>query len=312
MKFFKIRKLKYLLAVFGRPESLSASKTGGNLKLFKIRNQDEYLEHIAKSSEYLAEIQRTEKLLTPVNGRDRFKVRGYSYTAGREVDFQVGYEHSHGDGSVNWREHLTCPMTALNNRMRAAIHIFDSEAAAHQSDRIYISEQATPLHRHFAARYDTVAGSEYLMNQCPLGASDHRGIRNENLANLTFQNGSFERVISLDCFEHFPDYQLAFRECARILAPQGKMLWSVPFDPEFANNLMRARINKNGNIEHIHEPEYHYNPLTTNGCLCFTHFGWEMLDQVRSAGFSDAYAVMFWSAAFGYLGGEQLIFIATK
>lgn len=282
------------------------------MKLFKIRNQNEYLDHVVKSREYLAMIQRTENSMIPNNGRKRFSVKGYSYTAGCEVDFKVGFEHAHADGSVNWREHLNCPKTGFNNRMRAAIHLFDSEAAAHQSDRIYISEQITPMYRYFATKYDVVVGSEYLGDRCPLGALDDRGIRNESLTNLTFPGNSFERVISLDCLEHFPDYVLAFRECARILSPGGKMLWSVPFVPGFSENLIRARINTQGEVEHLQEPEYHGDPLTTAGCLCFTHFGWEMLDQVRAAGFSDAYAVMFWSAAFGYLGGEQVIFVAHK
>ena len=90
------------------------------------------------------------------------------------------------------------------------------------------------------------------------------------------------------------------------------MLWSVPFVPVFSDNLIRARIDDRGGIEYLQPPEFHGDPLTTEGCLCFTHFGWEMLDQVRAAGFADAYAVLFWSASFGYLGGEQIIFIAHK
>lgn len=312
MKLFNLRKAVFS-RLFGRRSSTCATgKAVEGLKLFKIRNQDEYLDHVAKSSKFLTEIQRTEKKLLPASGQGCFTVPGYSYTAGCEVDFLVGYTHAHGDGSVNWREHLSCPRTAFNNRMRAAIHLFDSEVAAHTSDRIYISEQITPMFRYFADRYDSVTGSEYLGEQCPPGALNDRGIRNESLTNLTFADASFERVISLDCFEHFPDYELAFRECARVLSPHGKMLWSVPFISAFSKNSMRARINENGEIEHLLEPEYHGNPLTSEGCLCFTHFGWEMLDQVRAAGFSDAYAVMYWSPAFGYLGGEQLIFVAHK
>lgn len=311
MKLFNIRNNKTPQMGFGKLDA-STTEAGKPLKLFKIRNQDEYLDHIARSSEYLAEIRRTENSLVPTNGRERFKVSGYSYTAGCEVDFSVGYEHAHADGTVNWREHLTCPKSSFNNRMRAAIHIFDSEIPAHKSDRIYISEQTTPIYRYFADRYDTVTGSEYLADLCPYGTSDYRGIRNEDMTNLTFQDKSFERVISLDCFEHIPDCLLAFRECSRTLTPRGKMLWSVPFVTTSSRNVVRARIVENGEIDHILEPEYHYNPLTKDGCLCFTHFGWEMLDQVKEAGFSDAYAVMFWSAAFGYLGGEQLIFVAHK
>ncbi len=273
---------------------------------------NEYLEHQAKSGEYLADMRRVEKSLIPDNGRKPFKVRGYSYTAGCEVDFIVGYEHALADGAINWREHLQCSKTAFNNRQRAAIHLFDIDTAAHKTDRIYISEQITPMYQYFAQRYSNVSGSEYLGKRCAFGACDDRGIRNENLAKLTFPDGSFERVISLDCLEHFPDYEQAFRECARILTPKGKMLWLVPFVHAFPANSIRARINSLGEVEHLQKPEYHGDPLTTDGCLCFTHFGWEMLAQVRAAGFSDAYAILFWSASFGYLGGEQLMFVAHK
>ena len=59
-------------------------------------------------------------------------------------------------------------------------------------------------------------------------------------------------------------------------------------------------------------PEYHGDPLVASGVLCLTHFGWEMLDDVRAAGFKDAYAVLFYSAMFGYVGGEQVMFVARK
>lgn len=282
------------------------------MKLFRIRTQSEYEQHLEQSQEYLAMIQRTEKKLTPSNRSKSFSIRGFSYTAGCEVDFKVGYEHCHSDGSINWREHLNCSKTGFNNRMRATIQLFDSEIAAHKSDRIYISEQITPMYAYFAERYETVVGSEYLGNSCPPGTTDRRGVRNESLTSLSFADGSFERLISLDCLEHFPDYETAFRECARVLTANGKMLWTVPFVPRFSKNLMRARIDSSGKVEHLQPPEYHGDPLTSEGCLCFTHFGWEMLEQIKAAGFADAYAAMFWSESFGYLGGEQLVFFAHK
>lgn len=283
-----------------------------DMRLFRIRSRDEYLDHVARSGEYLAMIQRVESSLVPPQGRDPFHVRGYSYTAGCEVDFRVGYEHTRANGSVNWRENLCCPWTGFNNRMRAAIHLFDIEAAALPSDRIYLSERITPMYRYFAAKYPNVVGSEYLGTRCPPGACDERGVRNESLSRLTFLDGSLDRIISLDCLEHFPDYERAFQECARVLAPRGTMLWSVPFLPARAENLIRARINAQGEVEHLLEPEYHSDPLTTDGCLCFTHFGWQMLDQARAGGFSDAYAVLVWSVAFGYLGAGQTVFFARK
>jgi hypothetical protein len=101
-------------------------------------------------------------------------------------------------------------------------------------------------------------------------------------------------------------------EVGRVLKPGGRMLWSVPFRADLEKNLIRAEISEDGSIVHHHTPEYHGDPVNTNGCLCFTHFGWEMLNQVREAGFRDAYALAYWSDIFGYLGREQLIFVAVK
>ena len=90
------------------------------------------------------------------------------------------------------------------------------------------------------------------------------------------------------------------------------MMWSVPFGRNLQKNLIRATRNKDGTIIHHEPPEYHGDPINSDGCLCFTHFGWEMLQQVKEAGFKDAYAVAYWSDVFGYLGVEQIIFVASK
>jgi SAM-dependent methyltransferase len=138
------------------------------------------------------------------------------------------------------------------------------------------------------------------------------GIRNEDLCDLTFEDQTFDAVVSLDVFEHVPAYRQAFKECARVLKPRGRMMWSVPFLPSSRTNSVRARI-VDGQVQHIvTPPEYHGDPLSSNGILCFQHFGWEMLDEIMQAGFKDAYAVCYQSIPFGYLGGEQFMFFAVK
>ena len=52
--------------------------------------------------------------------------------------------------------------------------------------------------------------------------------------------------------------------------------------------------------------------MSTEGCLCFYHFAWELLDDLRAVGFEKVEALVYWSAEFGYLGGEQVVFKATK
>ena len=45
-----------------------------------------------------------------------------------------------------------------------------------------------------------------------------------------------------------------------------------------------------GRIEHLQPPEYHGDPLG-GGVLCFHHFGWDLLEALREAGFTDAEAL---------------------
>jgi SAM-dependent methyltransferase len=243
---------------------------------------------------------------------DKTNVRGYSYPAGREVDLQVDYLYSDGK-HINFRERVVCPITGLNNRLRACLHLLDVELGIYDGDNIYITEQVTPMYQILSNFYPNLIGSEYLDDNVPLGASNQSGIRNEDLTRLTFSDASFDVVMSFDCFEHIHQYRTAFAEISRVLRDGGRLFWTVPFVRNSATNIVRARIDTNGMIEHLLEPEYHGDPLNPEGkCLCFTHFGWQMLKEVEEAGFEDAYAVLVWSDIFGYLGGEQIFFFASK
>ncbi len=86
----------------------------------------------------------------------------------------------------------------------------------------------------------------------------------------------------------------------------------MPFARASKENIVRAHLSQTGEIVHLLPPEYHGDPLKTEGCLCFRHFGWEILEDLRAVGFKHSQALIYWSKEFGYLGGEQLIFVARK
>ena len=280
------------------------------MELFRIRSLAEYETH---KNRHAASIQAHQAFLDswrqakPVE----FSVPGYSYTADRAVKFVVPEHFQFPNHVTVWRESLACPKTGFNNRMRATFHLFDIEMEPYVDQKIYITEQLTPIYRYFKERFANTVGSEFLADAVAPGATDSRGLRNEDLRALSFEDESFDCLISLDVFEHIPEYETAFKECYRVLAPGGRMMWSVPFIPVLHDNLIRARI-VDGEIVHDHPPEYHGDPLSDEGVLCFQHFGWQMLDQMREAGFSDAYAIAYQSEAFGYLGQDQLMFFARK
>ncbi|MEA9598530.1 class I SAM-dependent methyltransferase [Polynucleobacter sp. AP-Sanab-80-C2] len=280
------------------------------MKIYRIRSYDEFAAHALRNKNSIDAHTIYLDQVTPP-GSSEFTVSGYSYPAGKQVEFLVDFQHS-GDGNrVNWRERVCCPKTYFNNRMRATFHLFDIEMEPYPDSKLYITEQITPIYTYFAEKFPNTIGSEFLGEQLPFGTANIDGIRNETLCDLSFPDQSFDMVISLDVLEHIPEYSKAFKECARVLKNGGRLMWSAPFVPSSQENLLRAIIRDN-EIIHIESPEYHGDPLSGDGVLCFQHFGWEMLDQVRSAGFSDAYALCYCSTEFGYLGGDQFMFIAIK
>ncbi len=283
---------------------------GTGMQIYRIRSYDEFNVHEARNKpsvdSHIAYLER----ITPDIEKE-FSVGGYSYTAGKHVNFLVDFQHSGASGKVNWRERVCCPETYFNNRMRATFHLFDIEMAAYPDIQLYITEQITPIYTYFSERFPHTIGSEFLGDKIPYGCVNQEGVRNETLCALSFPDQSFDAIVSLDVLEHIPDYEQAFKECARVLKDGGKMMWSVPFIPHSATNLIRAKM-KEGEVVHIEPPEYHGDPLSGDGVLCFQHFGWQMLDQIRAAGFRDAYALCYESIEFGYLGREQFMFVAIK
>jgi hypothetical protein len=68
---------------------------------------------------------------------------------------------------------------------------------------------------------------------------------------------------------------------------------------------------REGGIEHLAPPLYHGNPVSADGSLVFTDFGWDVIARLHDAGFDDAAVECFVAPRFGHLGDGQLVFRAT-
>ena len=284
------------------------------LRLTCAYSQEHYQE-IASQLEKLGEYQRRrqieESLLTETH---EFTVPGYCYLTSRYTDFSVTQIPATEAGQrprVNWRESLLSH-GVYNNRMRASMHLFEQFLRPRKDDSIFITEQYAPLYGWLKRRYRNTVGSEYFGPDTSPGTVDEQGIRHESLTALSFPSRSMQFILSFDCFEHFSDYKSGLRECARVLKDGGSLLITVPFRRDSAHNITRAKEHDDGTIEHLLPAEYHGDPLRKEGCLCYYHFGWELLDDMRAAGFREARAYLYWSREFGYLGTEQILFQADK
>jgi SAM-dependent methyltransferase len=280
------------------------------MKIYRVANYQEFGSFLERTHEAYLEHEKFLEALKPREDR-HFTSRGFSYPAGQEVEFLSDFAYFGGFPNVNWRERVVCPVTQLNNRMRAAIQIFDLFSNTFYTDKIYIMEQMTPLYTYLKQKYTGLIGSEYLGDVVPLGQVDSRGLRNEDATKLTFSAGSVSSAVSFDVFEHIFQDHLAFQECFRVLKPNGTLFFTVPFDPHAKVNLERAVVTQSGEIQHILPPEYHGNPLSNDGILSFRLYGWSLLDSIRNVGFEDVFAMLFNSVMMGYYT-NQIIFYARK
>lgn len=234
--------------------------------------------------------------------------RACGAAAGFDGDHAGAYEQD-GELLPNWREQLRCSGCGLVSRQRAAVHVLREFIRPGPTAALYLTEQATALHDRLAARHPGLIGSEYLPGVGPVS----RGrLRHEDLTALSFADAAFDAVLSFDVLEHVPDHRAALRECRRVLRPGGALLLSVPFDASAERNLPRARLRDDGTVEHLVPPEYHGDPVRPAGCLAFRTFGWELLGEMRAAGFADAAAWQAWSPDCGYLGPAVFLLLGRR
>ncbi len=273
----------------------------------EIRSFAEYQRYSADHRNELAAQRAYEQTL--FSGRPDFTVPGYCSGCGEIMPLKVDLNWGNGI-TPNWRERLQCSC-GLNNRIRASLYFLAGILPEPTTARIYATEQVTALFAQLKQRYPLSVGSEFLRDATPCGSINAAGLRHEDVTALTFARGSFDVVLSFDVLEHVPDYRAALREMARVLRPGGTMLASFPFDTGKAGTEIRASVGADGAIIHHLPPEYHGDPVDNSGCLCFQIFGWDILDELRAAGFVDARTVFYWSPDLGHLGPNQLQIFAT-
>jgi hypothetical protein len=283
------------------------------LVITRIRSHREFREYRAQINAELAARQKAERELA--QPYPSFTTSGFCFVCQKRSHFLSSWELAFNTGGhleVNWREHMQCRRCRLNNRIRASIHLLMDIIAPTSESRIYATEQSSPLFSYLHKCFPFLQGSEFVQDAALMSENNSKKLRHEDLTRLSFASHSFDAILSFDVLEHIPNYRSAFTECARTLKPAGKMLFSVPFDANSVRNRIRAQLRKDGTIEHLLPPEYHDDPRNPEGCLCFQHFGWEMLEEMKQAGFSSVSALSYYSLEYGYLGDNQIQFLAEK
>jgi len=201
--------------------------------------------------------------------------------------------HGHPE-AADLREGLACPACGLNARQRAAFGLMGDRLQGRRA-RVYATEQSSPAYVWLRRRYPKAIGSEFRPHPARVPVMEHwlaeqgveERIRDLDVTALALASASLDAIISFDVLEHVPDFRAALREFARCLRRRGVLVLTAPFLALCPQTLVRARLREDGSIEHLLPPEMHGDPIS-GGVLCWYHFGWDVLDAAREAGFARA------------------------
>jgi hypothetical protein len=135
------------------------------LKIYELKSLADFTQHWARMETVTAERNTlADSLCSPFrNNRAPFAVSAFSYPAGKVVDLAVDWNYSNGT-NPNWRERLLCPATGLNTRLRATVHLVDSQLGLYPDSAVYVTEQVTPLFNNLLQRFPSLVGSEYILS----------------------------------------------------------------------------------------------------------------------------------------------------
>lgn len=129
------------------------------------------------------------------------------------------------------------------------------------------------------------------------------GFRNENLEEQTFEDCSFDIVVTLDVLEHVWDPKKVVREVWRTLKPGGLFISTWPIrKAQTISHEPRAFLNEDGSIRHIKEPEIHGNPISGEGALVTWDYGYDIHSMLEYWAPFDVEITRFANRRMGILG----------
>ncbi|WP_442577942.1 class I SAM-dependent methyltransferase [Mesorhizobium sp. ASY16-5R] len=130
----------------------------------------------------------------------------------------------------------------------------------------------------------------------------------QNLEKLTYDDQSFDLIVSSDVFEHIRRPFQAFAEVRRVLKQGGRHIFSIP-----ANDGLRydtvSRVDTSSDDDVLLLPAvYHGNGTAGGRSLVYTDFGSDVVDKLGDIGLSTQ--IFYYSPAPGF--PRQLTFVSRR
>lgn len=217
--------------------------------------------------------------------REMFYYYGNCAVCNSPQPFIVDYQFAEEDNGIkrpNWRERLVCPNCGCNNRQRFVVHkVFENYKSGM---KVLLYEQTTQVYHMIQRDIPDVTGFEYAGVNVQ-EQTENEEIHFEDVCRLGYPDETFDIIVSNDVFSRADDYERAFQEAYRVLKPEGKMIFTVPFNGNSQENVKNTEI---------------------------VVFGWDMLGDLKKCGFKEAYGKAYYGLKDGYLGYLPLYFEVYK
>lgn len=178
------------------------------------------------------------------------------------------------------RDNYLCVRCGSIPRNRALIHVLQTGFPGYRSMKVHESSPcgaaSDKLQRECRDYTPT-----YFYPEVPPGGYKN-GVRCENIEHMTFEDGSFDLMITQDVMEHVLNPGKAFEDIARVLKPGGAHVFTVPIY-KGKKTLVRAVEAPEG-VKYLEEAQYHGNPIDRKGSLVVTEWGEELIEFITLHG----------------------------
>jgi len=202
-----------------------------------------------------------------------FRNKGYCYCCASTVEFVATSDW--------WRDDYRCTKCDSIPRERAVMYCIEKFFAQWRELGIH---ESSPVPGRGASRRlkDEAPGyvpTHYYRN---IAAGEIvNGVRCEDLENLSFEDESVDLHVTQDVFEHLFNPAAAFREIARTLRPGGAHVFTTPLVRKNQSTRFCAHLAPDGTVVQLIEPpEYHRNPISSEGSLVTVNWGYDITDFV--------------------------------
>lgn len=179
-------------------------------------------------------------------------------------------------GPQRRRESYRCIFCNSTARNRAFIIILETLFPEYRELRIHESSPGSASSKKLARECKYYNSSHYFPDVAPGSYKD--GIRCENIEQMTFQDESFDLLVTQDVFEHVLHPDKAFAEIGRVLKSGGTHVFTVPFRHD-KKTKVRVSPSKDG-LKYLDVKRYHGNPIDNKGSLVITDWGDDLIDYI--------------------------------